>query len=206
MKTPIEPQSIICTNKLSRFLAVFKKRQYALTPVFSGLCPRGLIYNFAVNFVGNEQAIVYFYSIQHQKVWRQVNIPSVLAANNAPLAGMYFDAQTLFALYGNTLLFVDPDSGKVNKTVQVWPASLNCEPSHRLHYDLQRKVLLAYCSTQQGSSVSNYLIYIDPLTGASVVPPALQTTDNKIQFFASFNNVRPTPKRRYVAAASSDVH
>jgi hypothetical protein len=100
---------------------------------------------------------------------------------------MYFDApEILFTLYGNTLLYMDPQSGKILKSLQVWPSSMNCTPSRRLQPDLQNKILLAHCKVVTESKTCHYLTTINPATGIVGDAHCLGTTKNDIAFYASY--------------------
>eukprot|EP01122_Echinamoeba_exundans_P017195 TRINITY_DN8987_c0_g1_i1.p1 TRINITY_DN8987_c0_g1~~TRINITY_DN8987_c0_g1_i1.p1 ORF type:complete len:329 (+),score=50.40 TRINITY_DN8987_c0_g1_i1:286-1272(+) len=152
----------------------------------SGLCPRGLVYNLAVDFPASDYSSVYFFSVKQGKTLWEVKVPHVWAANNASLTAMYFDANTLFTLYGNTLLYMHPESGQILKILEVWPSSMNCVPSRRLQYDLRNKILLAHCVVVAQPTTCHYLTTIDPAAGTVNVPPCLGTTKNDLLFYASY--------------------
>eukprot|EP01122_Echinamoeba_exundans_P000282 TRINITY_DN10251_c0_g1_i1.p1 TRINITY_DN10251_c0_g1~~TRINITY_DN10251_c0_g1_i1.p1 ORF type:complete len:346 (+),score=25.12 TRINITY_DN10251_c0_g1_i1:116-1153(+) len=155
----------------------------------SGLCPRGLVYNYATNLVSKNQASVYFFSIT-RKTSRQVVVPSTWASNKQPLGGIYFDAENLYGMYGNVLVYFDPANGTVINTVQLWPSNFDCKASPRLSYDLINKKLMAHCATTSNTgSVCDYLIVIDPVTGAVNFPKTCLQGQNapEVSFFAALD-------------------
>jgi hypothetical protein len=158
----------------------------------SGLCPRGLVYNYATNLVSKNQASVCFFSIQ-RKTSRQVVVPSTWQANGQPLGGIYFDAENLYGMYGNTLVYFEPSNGTALNTLTLWPSSFACKATPRLSYDLINKRLMAHCSpSSNGGAPCDYLIRIDPATGyVSFAKTCLQGQNApKVSFFAALDLVR----------------
>lgn len=172
------------------FVAKVQKKVFESATRVSGLCPRGLIYNYAMDYIGAGYASVFFFSIQHGQTVKEVKVPNVLASNNASMTAMYFDAHKLFVLYGNTLIAVAPENSTILSTTTVWPAGMNCVPQQRLSYDLANKKLLAHCTVYNTPTNCHYITTIDPVSLQVSVPPCLGTTKNSIAYFAPYTQVR----------------